>query len=65
MKPEQVPHIFDRFYRADESRGVNPGTGLGLAIAKWILDEHQGTVEVVTEYGKGSTFTIWLPIHFS
>lgn len=65
MNPEQVPHIFDRFYRADESRGVTQGTGLGLAIAKWILDEHQGSIEVTTEEGKGSTFTIWLPIYFS
>lgn len=65
MNPEQVPHIFDRFYRADESRGVTTGTGLGLAIGKWILDEHQGSVEVTTEEGKGSTFTIWLPIDFS
>jgi len=65
MNPEQVPHIFDRFYRADESRGVTAGTGLGLAIGKWILDEHQGSVEVTTEEGKGSTFTIWLPIDFA
>lgn len=65
MNPEQVPHIFDRFYRADESRGVTPGTGLGLAIAKWILDEHQGSVEVTTEEGKGSIFIVWLPIDFS
>lgn len=65
INPEQVPHIFDRFYRADESRGVTAGTGLGLAIAKWIIDEHQGSVEVTTEEGKGSTFTIWLPIDFN
>jgi len=65
MNPEQVPHIFDRFYRADKSRGVTVGTGLGLAIAKWIIDEHQGTVEVATKEGKGTTFVIWLPIHFA
>lgn len=65
MNPDQVPHIFDRFYRADESRGVTVGTGLGLAIAKWIIDEHQGSVEVATLEGKGTTFTIWLPIDFS
>ncbi|HIW33302.1 MAG TPA: HAMP domain-containing histidine kinase [Candidatus Paenibacillus intestinavium] len=65
MNPDQVPHIFDRFYRADVSRGVTVGTGLGLAIAKWILDEHQGSVEVATLEGKGTTFTIWLPIDCS
>lgn len=64
MNPEQVPHIFDRFYRADESRGITAGTGLGLAIAKWIIDEHQGSVEVATKEGKGTTFIIWLPIYF-
>lgn len=65
MNPEEIPHIFDRFYRADESRGVTVGTGLGLSIAKWIIDEHQGSVEVMTREGKGTKFTIWLPISFS
>ncbi|MCR2807946.1 sensor histidine kinase [Paenibacillus soyae] len=65
MNPDEIPHIFDRFYRADESRGVTVGTGLGLSIAKWILDEHGGSVEVVTRENEGSTFTIWLPIDFS
>lgn len=65
MNPEEIPHIFDRFYRADESRGVTVGTGLGLSIAKWIIDEHQGSVEVTTREGKGTKFTIWLPISFS
>lgn len=65
MNPDQVPYIFDRFYRADESRGVTAGTGLGLAIAKWIIEEHQGYVEVATLEGKGTTFTIWIPIDFS
>ncbi|WP_169083838.1 sensor histidine kinase [Paenibacillus sp. PL91] len=65
MNPEEIPHIFDRFYRADESRGVTVGTGLGLSIAKWIIDEHQGSVEVTTREGDGTKFTIWLPIAFS
>jgi len=64
MNPEEVPHIFDRFYRADESRGVTVGTGLGLSIAKWIIDEHNGSVEVTTRPGDGSAFTIWLPVAF-
>ncbi|AJY75834.1 sensor histidine kinase [Paenibacillus beijingensis] len=65
MKSEQVPNIFERFYRADESRGRTGGTGLGLSIAKWIIDEHKGSVEVRTQEGMGTTFTIWLPIAFS
>ncbi|OXM86625.1 sensor histidine kinase [Paenibacillus rigui] len=62
MDKEEVPHIFDRFYRADVSRGKTSGTGLGLSIAKWIIDEHQGSIEVMTRKGEGSTFIIWLPL---
>lgn len=64
MDKEEVPHIFDRFYRADQSRGVTEGIGLGLSIAKWIIDELEGSVEVVTRLGEGTTFIIWLPIVF-
>lgn len=63
MKEEEIPHIFDRFYRADVSRGMKTGTGLGLAIAKWIIEEHHGSVEVETLEGEGTTFTIWLPLY--
>ncbi|GIQ70720.1 sensor histidine kinase [Xylanibacillus composti] len=62
MSEEEVPHIFERFYRADVSRGLTAGTGLGLSIAKWIIDEHRGRVEVATAEGQGTVFTIWLPI---
>jgi len=64
MDAAEVPYIFERFYRADESRGVKIGTGLGLSIAKWIIDEHKGSVEVVTQPNGGTTFTIWLPAAF-
>ncbi|MCJ8013365.1 HAMP domain-containing histidine kinase [Paenibacillus sp. KQZ6P-2] len=64
MDKEEVPHIFERFYRADQSRGVTEGIGLGLSIAKWIIDELEGSVEVVTRQGEGTTFIIWLPIVF-
>ncbi|RAP75435.1 sensor histidine kinase [Paenibacillus montanisoli] len=64
MDHDQVPHIFERFYRADESRGETSGTGLGLSIAKWIIDEHGGSVEVSTREGAGTTFIVWLPIAF-
>ncbi|MFP4978018.1 sensor histidine kinase [Paenibacillus sp. CN-4] len=65
MSKEEVPYIFDRFYRADKSRGVTEGIGLGLSIAKWIIDEHGGSVEVITRQGEGTTFVIWLPILFA
>jgi two-component system OmpR family sensor kinase len=62
MSPEEVPHIFERFYRADVSRGETAGTGLGLSIAKWIGDMHQAKFEVRTQQGEGTSFTLWLPI---
>ena len=65
MDRDEVPFIFDRFYRADESRGATPGIGLGLSIAKWIIEEHHGSVEVVTRRGEGTTFIIWLPVVFA
>ncbi|KHO62270.1 histidine kinase [Thermoanaerobacter sp. YS13] len=60
---EDIPHIFDRFYRVDKARAKETGgAGLGLAIAKWIIEEHRGSVIVKSELGKGSEFTITLPI---
>lgn len=61
MDKEEIPHIFERFYRADPSRGTKAGTGLGLSIAKWIIDEHGGSIEVMTQKELGTTFVIWLP----
>jgi len=63
MTVNEIPHIYERLYRADPSRGVTPGTGLGLSIAKWILDEHNGNVEIVSSPNKGTSFTIRLPIY--
>ena len=54
-----LPHIFERFYRADDSH--HNGTGLGLSIAQWIAQAHGGEITVTSELGKGSTFTLWLP----
>ncbi|GAB2676409.1 sensor histidine kinase [Paenibacillus thermoaerophilus] len=62
MDKDEVPHIFERFYRADPSRGKTSGTGLGLSIAKWIIDEHGGSVEVFTRLDEGTAFVIWLPL---
>jgi two-component system, OmpR family, sensor kinase len=59
---EDLPHIFERFYRADQTRSNLAGhTGLGLAIVKAIIEAHGGNVQVESETGKGSTFTVRLP----
>lgn len=62
MEKEHVPQIFERFYRIDPSRGESSGTGLGLSIARWIIDEHGGSVEVMTRPGDGTSFLVWLPL---
>ena len=60
---DAVPHIFERFYRVDPARSSTvEGAGLGLSLAKWIVDHHQGRIDVRSEPGAGSTFTIWLPV---
>jgi signal transduction histidine kinase len=64
---KDIPHLFDRFYRADKSRTKTdiPGYGLGLSIAKQIVDQHNGTIRVTSKLNKGTTFTIALPINIS
>jgi heavy metal sensor kinase len=57
-----LPHVFERFYRADPARArVRGGAGLGLAIARWIVDEHGGRITGSSEPGRGSVFTVVLP----
>jgi len=58
---EEQARIFERFHRADPARG-SAGTGLGLAIARWIVDEHGGAITLDSATGRGSVFTVWLPI---
>ena len=59
---KELPRIWDRFYRADASRGDSSHSGLGLSIVKWIAKEHGGEVAVESEKGRGSTFTCRFPL---
>lgn len=61
IDPEVIPRLFDRFFRADESRSTTRGTGLGLSIAKEIVEAHGSVIEVESELGRGSTFRFRLP----
>jgi len=63
IEPEELPHVFNRFYRGDKSRQRETGgSGLGLAIAKSIVALHDGRIWVESEPGQGATFVIWLPV---
>ena len=54
-----LPHIFDRFYRADKARNRNDGgAGLGLSIAKWIAESHEGSLTATSQSGEGSSFQL-------
>jgi heavy metal sensor kinase len=60
---EDIPLIFERFYRVDKSRSrAEGGTGLGLAICRHIAQAHGGKIEVESQVGMGSTFSVWLPL---
>ena len=62
---EDIPFIFERFYRVDKSRSrVEGGTGLGLAICRHIAEAHGGKIEVASQVGAGSTFSVWLPLQY-
>jgi signal transduction histidine kinase len=58
---EDLPYIFDRFWRGDPSRPHGGSTGLGLAIAQQLVRAHDGRIEVASEVGQGTTFTIEFP----
>ncbi len=63
ISPEALPHVFERFYKADQSRErSNAGSGLGLAIAKKIIDLHGGTIELTSQLGAGTTIIVSLSV---
>jgi two-component system OmpR family sensor kinase len=66
IKPEDLPHIFERFYRGEKSRtrprSDSSGFGLGLSIAYWIARNHGGRIEVDSKPNQGTTFAVWLPL---
>ncbi len=61
ISPIDLPHVFDKFYRAGNVGSIN-GTGLGLAIVKSIIDNHQGRIWVESAPGEGTTVTVVMPV---
>ena len=62
IAPDNLPHLFERFYRVRDNEGFSDGAGLGLSIAKRIVENHGGRIEVTSMLGAGSTFTCYLPV---
>ncbi len=68
IPPEHLNRLFERFYRADKARSRRmagsdgSGAGLGLSIAQWLAQMHGGSIKVASQVGKGTIFTVWLPV---
>jgi signal transduction histidine kinase len=62
ISPQDLPHVFERFFRAEPSRQRNKDTGfgLGLAISSWIIKQHHGEIRLKSKLGEGTTFTVRL-----
>ncbi len=63
IAPEDIGHVFDRFYRGRNTRIATAGNGLGLYLAKYFVELHNGRIEVESELDRGSTFTVRLPMN--
>ncbi|MFA5085719.1 MAG: HAMP domain-containing sensor histidine kinase, partial [Candidatus Omnitrophota bacterium] len=61
---DEIPYIFDRFYQVNKSRSPKNGFGLGLSVARSIAESHKGKITVESHPGKGSIFTVALPISY-
>jgi heavy metal sensor kinase len=61
IPPEEIPHIFERFYQVDRSR-ASQGSGLGLSLCQWIVEAHGGRITIDSAVGRGSRFTVHLPV---
>jgi signal transduction histidine kinase len=61
ISPEDLPHIFEGFYRGKDAQTASAGHGIGLAVSRQIIEAHDGSIAVESELGKGSTFVIRLP----
>jgi two-component system phosphate regulon sensor histidine kinase PhoR len=64
MEESELPYIFDRFYQVNKSRVSSGSFGLGLSIAKSVSEVHKGEIAVESKPGKGSTFTVSLPLAY-
>lgn len=63
IAPEDIPHLFNRFFRANNAIRTNiQGAGIGLSVVKSIVEAHQGRISVESLLGRGTTFSIWLPM---
>ena len=62
MEADAARHAFERFYRAENARAESAdGSGLGLSIAQWIVDKHNGTIEVFSHEDIGTRFVVTIP----
>jgi signal transduction histidine kinase len=62
IPPDEMPHIFDRFYRGSTASERGGGSGLGLAIARWIVERHEGSIDVSSQPGQGTEVRLSLPL---
>jgi len=62
MSPDDLSHLFERFFRTTQAMDIAEGTGLGLSICKQIVEAHGGSIDASSELSEGTTFSIWLPV---